>query len=103
VGAFLLTDALDLKPDSPSCHDDIVNALRPIKRGIFRALSIPVCEVDEKTACAMRRGKPLSKGLPRIEASALRAAVFCGDSFIALLERPLPPGADSPWRYAFVF
>ncbi|MDR0663071.1 MAG: tRNA pseudouridine(55) synthase TruB [Spirochaetaceae bacterium] len=103
VGAFLLPDALDLKPDSPPDHDEVINALLPIDRRIFDALSIPVREVDEKIAAAMRCGKPLGKDLPPIEASAPRAAVFCRDSFITLLERRPPSGSYSSWRYAFVF
>jgi tRNA pseudouridine55 synthase len=111
VGAFSLADALDLKdlkPEPPHFCDDIKNALRPIDRGIFDALSIPVCEVDEKTAAAMRCGKPPGKDMPCIEASAHRAAAFFDGSFIALLEKRPPSGnlpGNSPgnWRYAFVF
>jgi tRNA pseudouridine55 synthase len=103
VGAFTLSDALDLKPDEAAASVDIRNALLPMDRRVFDALSIPVCEVDEKSAQALRCGKPLGRGFtPGANASAARAAVFFRDSFIALLERYGING-ENAWRYSFVF
>jgi tRNA pseudouridine55 synthase len=100
-GAFALTDALSLPPP-PIDSDVIKNALRPIDRSVFAALSIPVVEADEKAADAMRHGKPVAGILaPREKPAPL--AVFCGDSFIAMLDSRPAENNGSRWRYAFVF
>ncbi|MDR1257590.1 MAG: tRNA pseudouridine(55) synthase TruB [Spirochaetaceae bacterium] len=100
-GAFSLTDALSLPPP-PIDPDVIKNALHPIDRSIFDALSIPVVEVDEKTAAAMRYGKPVAEVFATHERPA-PLAVFCGDSFIALLDSRPAENNAARWRYAFVF
>jgi hypothetical protein len=82
----------------------IKNALRPIDRSVFAALSIPVVEVDESAANAMRHGKPVAEIIVPHERPA-PLAVFCGGSFIALLDsRPdAPLEKTAKWRYAFVY
>jgi tRNA pseudouridine55 synthase len=99
AGAFSLTDAIPLLPEA-SNPAVILNALQPVNKHIFDALAIPVCEIDEKTVAAVRQGKNIHENILPFEGPASHAAVFCGDSFIALLEKQ-PSGA--PWRYAFVF
>jgi tRNA pseudouridine55 synthase len=99
VGRFSLADAIPLLPEAPN-HAGILNALRPVNRCIFDALAIPVCEIDEKTAAAVRQGKNIGENILPFEGSASHAAVFYGGSFIALLEKQ--PSA-SRWHYAFVF
>jgi tRNA pseudouridine55 synthase len=101
AGAFLLAEALALTPETLN-PADVLNALRPVDRRMFDALGIPVKELDEKNADAVRQGKPIGKNiLPMDDDSAPRAAVFCGDRFIALLEKP--PEGGGAWRYVFVF
>jgi tRNA pseudouridine55 synthase len=102
-GAFALSDALSLPPP-PIDPTMIKNALRPIDRSVFAALSIPVVEVGESAADAMRHGKPVAEIIAPHERPA-PLAVFCGGSFTALLDsRPAaPPEGTTQWRYAFVY
>jgi tRNA pseudouridine55 synthase len=102
-GAFALSDALSLPPP-PIDPDVIKNALHPVDRTVFAALSIPVVEVGEKAAAAMRHGKPVTEILASREKPA-PLAVFCGNSFIAMLDsRPAAsPETAARWRYAFIF
>ena len=108
-GQLKLKDALNLEDWQNPNPDDIRGALRPIDEAVFASLSIPVRYVDEKTAAAMRHGKPLVAIL-RDEDSAARDgdlnAVFCGGSLTALIEKrtPAPPNErkSACWRYVFV-
>ncbi|MDR2659247.1 MAG: tRNA pseudouridine(55) synthase TruB [Spirochaetaceae bacterium] len=113
-GAFLLGDALAVTPET--AKEDILNALRPIDGSVFEALDIPVRQVDEGSAAAMRQGKPVNDIIPDTENFApRRAAVFCGGDFIALVENMLFEAGKSrqadrncrrrfsDWRYGFVF
>jgi tRNA pseudouridine55 synthase len=104
VGGFSLADALTLNCPPDSASADIANALRPIDRGIFYKLSIPVCEVDAECAAALRQGRRARIELPPDDPSP-RVAVFCRSSFIALLEKTTSAAANngSGWRYVFVF
>ena len=108
-GQFKLKDALNLEDWQNPNPDDIRGALRPIDEAVFASLSIPVRYVDEKTAAAMRHGKPLVAIL-RDEDSVAQdgdlSAVFCGGSLTALIENrpPAPPNErkSACWRYVFV-
>ena len=110
LGRFKLTDALSLEDWENPNPDDIRNALRPIDEAVFAFLSIPVRHVDEKTAAAMRQGKPIDVSILQEEGPETRAgdlcAIFCGGSFTALIERrsPTPPDEKKSacWRYVFV-
>jgi tRNA pseudouridine55 synthase len=105
-GPFRLKDALSLKDWENPNHDEIRGALRPLDETVFAGLSIPVRHVDEETAAAMRLGKAPGRLLPPPEAHETQAAIFCGGSFTALIERsrPGPPNQAEAagWRYVFV-
>jgi tRNA pseudouridine55 synthase len=97
VGKFSLSEAFS----PPDAADDsrLLEALRPIDRGVFAALGIPVLELDEESAAAVRQGKYSGKNPLLFESPSPRVTTFCGDEFTALFEkRP-----DGTWRYAFVF
>jgi tRNA pseudouridine55 synthase len=100
LGTFPLADALSLPPSVKP--ETVIDALRPIDRSVFAALSILVVDVDEKTALAMRRGIPIAEIAPD-EKSGRHVAAFCGDSFIALFRGLSDETAGNRRRYAFVF
>jgi tRNA pseudouridine55 synthase len=105
-GPFRLSDALTLNDWENSNPDDIRGALRPIDEAVFAALSIPVRDVDEKTAAAMRQGKPADSFIPPPGNIPEQSAIFCGNVFIALIEwrPPVTPNQanNTGWRYVFV-
>jgi tRNA pseudouridine55 synthase len=105
-GPFKLTDALNLKDWGNPDPYEISSALRPIDEAIFASISIPVCHVDEKTAAAMRHGKPIDGSIFAPENQLAQAAIFCNGSFTAFIERryPVPNERkrDAGWRYLFV-
>jgi len=77
---------------------------RPVDRGAFAALGLPCLEAGPDGAREIARGKPLREALggalgagPFAGASA--AAVFHGDSLLAVVERS-PAGGE--WKYGHV-
>jgi tRNA pseudouridine55 synthase len=99
VAGFDLADAVPM--DAP----DLAARLRPISPETFDALGLPWARVDEEAARGLRQGKPpdrlLDEALP---ASVFPEgvppkwlALFCGASFVALMERKA-----GRWSYGYV-
>jgi tRNA pseudouridine55 synthase len=96
VAGFDLADAVSM--DSP----DLAAALRPIAPETFDALGLPWEQVDEEAAAWLRQGKPPDR-LPVLRsfqrgAEPKSLALFCGDSFVALMRGQ----AGGGWSYGYV-
>jgi tRNA pseudouridine55 synthase len=95
VAGFDLADAV------PQDAPDLAAALRPVSRETFDALGLPWKAVDDGAAKYLRQGKPpdplMAAILPDPEVAA--AALFCGASFVALMERKAGNGR---WSYGYV-
>jgi len=85
-----------------------VPTLRPIDRGVFDALGLPCLEANPEDARKIARGKPLREVLGMLELNRLSAdnpgicaaAVFSGDSLLAVIERA---GETAQWKYGYVY
>ncbi|MDR3122646.1 MAG: tRNA pseudouridine(55) synthase TruB [Treponema sp.] len=98
VAGFDLADAVPA--DSP----DLAVALRPIAPETFDALGLPWMRVDGEAAAWLRQGKPPDR-LPVLQdqgeafppENPQPLALFCGASFVALMERKA-----GLWSYGYV-
>jgi tRNA pseudouridine55 synthase len=87
VAGFSLADAVS-GDDAAALRE----ALRPIDRGLFGRLGLPVIEVDAKAAAAMRNGRPLEPllrdaDIPPAEPQEQDYAVFAGNTLVAVIAR----------------
>ncbi|MCL2382411.1 MAG: tRNA pseudouridine(55) synthase TruB [Treponema sp.] len=101
VGAFRLEDSTGT--------ENLVDALRPLDRNLFQALSLPCFLIDDRAAKDFSHGKPLrqilgpqSGDFPAAEKLARAAGVFREASpgdLLGVLERR----EDGAWGYGHVF
>ena len=82
----------------------------PISKATFQALGIPWFEIAEHEAPAIVQGKPLGQALAgkQLKSAGLymrpggsgtqAAAIFCGDSLIAVIEKE-----QDSWKYGYVY
>jgi len=76
--------------------DSLISSLHPLNKQLFSGMDIPWFEVSTAEAEKIIHGKPL---FPLREPAAdSPAAVFCGDTLVATLER-----AGGAWQYGHVF
>ena len=101
IGAFRLEDAA-------ACDDaNLAEALRPLDRRLFQALSLPCVLIDAKAEESFLHGRPLEgilAGEPTLTDGKLadgRAGVFSkteGERFLGFIER-----RNGKWAYGHVF
>jgi len=101
IGGFRLEDAVD------SDEANLTEALRPLDRALFQALSLPCFSIDAEAEEDFIHGKPLDSILtmgippPEVFLSNGRAGVFSKDGtdrFLGFIER-----RDKRWVYGHVF
>jgi len=116
VAGFLLenreqgAESADRNPSPFLVENEGLNSL-PIDKNVFRKLGIPYFEITEAELPALIQGKPLdallaggqlhSDGLytpPATSPGQQAAAVFCGDSLAALIEKK-----QGKWKYGYVY
>jgi len=75
--------------------------IRPIDKTVFNALDIPCFEVSPENAQKVIQGKPLARILkdtpPVLGGEKAAAALFSGDTFIAVIEQ-----INDKWKYGYV-
>jgi len=75
--------------------------IRPIDKTVFNALDIPCFEVSPENAQKVIQGKPLTHILkdtpPVLGGGKTAAALFSGDTFIAVIEQ-----INDKWKYGYV-
>jgi len=79
--------------------------LLPLDKSVFQTLGLPCLDISPEDAQKMIQGKPLARILEKVPQETLSgqsAAAFCGDEFIAMLERQNNPPAAA-WTYGFVY
>lgn len=96
VGAFRVEDALRTQS-----REEILRALRPVDRGLFSTLGIPVICFDVKSAQALRGGRPIEP-LLRDASGAENAgngdyAMFAEEEWLGMIKRE-----KGVWSYIFV-
>jgi len=74
--------------------------IRPIDKTVFNALNIPCFELSPENAQKVIQGKPLAhilKDAPPVSGGEKAAALFSGDTFVAVIER-----VNDKWKYGYV-
>jgi tRNA pseudouridine55 synthase len=90
----------DLREGENFSEDSLKKALLPIDKTVFKALGLPWFEIDENDQDSVQKiihGKPLSSILNG-DLDAPVAGVFCGDAFIAMIEKN-----NGTWKYGYVY
>jgi len=96
---------------NPTPYSLLPTPLLPIDKNIFRQLGIPYFDITETELPSITQGKPLEALLaggqlhsdwlytpPSTSPEQQAAAVFCGDSLAALIEKK-----QGRWKYGYVY
>jgi len=103
VAGFKLENAVKLGTgDCCSEYGGIPQSLLPINKTVFNALGFPYLEISSENAQKVVQGKPLSHILkdtsPVFGGEKAAAALFLGDTFVAVIER-----VNDKWKYGYVY
>jgi tRNA pseudouridine55 synthase len=78
-----------------------IGEIRPIDKTVFKSLNIPCFEVSPEDAPKITQGKPLAHILKDVSpvsgGEKTTAALFSGDTFIAIIEQ-----INDKWKYGYV-
>ncbi|MDR1319608.1 MAG: tRNA pseudouridine(55) synthase TruB [Treponema sp.] len=108
VAGFKLADAVPAPEDEGTA---LLEALKPVDRGIISRLGLPHFDLEEGMVEKIIQGKPLSRVLGRaslIDAGqdpkpGKAAALFCGDIFAGIAEEETGGDGKNGWRYGCVY
>ncbi|MDR2717444.1 MAG: tRNA pseudouridine(55) synthase TruB [Treponema sp.] len=76
--------------------------IRPINKAVFKNLDIPCFDITPPDAAKIIQGKPLAQilkdGSPEFGGENAVAALFSGDTFVAVIEK-----SNDKWKYGYVY
>jgi tRNA pseudouridine55 synthase len=111
---FDLSLAVSGGGDDSAALPRLAAALRPIDRGIVKALGLPCLELPRERLQDFIHGKPLSQVLagkkiqiprpgPGDAAPEGAAGVFCGETFAGIIEQKPGGKGVAGWSYGYVY
>ena len=103
LSALLRTRVAGFRLEDAACADEAPALFpRPIDRSVFRALGVGCVEAGPEGARKIALGAPLRAALGEdaLRGASSPAAVFAGESLLAVVERTAEGG---PWRYGRVY